>query len=283
MSKASIPPLGLGTFRLGGDTLINSIHTALDLGYRHIDTAQMYDNEETVGAAIDAHAVPRDEIFLTTKIWYDRLKHDDLLQSLQESLNRLRTDRVDLALIHWPSPGDEVPMEEYIGALAEARELGLARHIGVSNFTVAQLEKARGLPGGEYLVTNQVEVHPFLTNRKVIKAIQDAGLTVTAYMPLAVGKVMQDETLGAIADKYNATPAQIVLAWLHHQDIVVIPSSTREAHLKANIDALDIRLDPDDSRASKAWTGASASPTPASRRIGTNKTPPGNAATITLQ
>lgn len=252
MSKATIPALGLGTFRLGGETLMNSIHTALDLGYRHIDTAQMYDNEETVGAAIEAHAVPRDQIFLTTKVWHDRLRHDDLLQSLQESLNRLRTDRVDLALIHWPSPGDEVPMEEYIAALAEAKQQGLAHHVGVSNFTVAQLAKARGLPGGEHLVTNQVEVHPFLTNRKVIRAIQDAGLTVTAYMPLAVGKVMKDDTLKRIADRHGATPAQIALAWLHQQDIVVIPSSTRAEHLKANLDALEIRLEPEEMSAIEA-------------------------------
>ncbi|UWN49900.1 2,5-diketo-D-gluconic acid reductase B [Alcanivorax sp. ALC70] len=122
MAKASIPSLGLGTFRLKGEQLMGSIHKALDLGYRHIDTAQMYDNEETVGAALDAHDVPRDEVFLTTKIWHDRLRHDDLLKSLQESVNRLRVDSVDLALIHWPSPGDEVPMEEYIGALAEAKQ-----------------------------------------------------------------------------------------------------------------------------------------------------------------
>ncbi|HCE41427.1 MAG: 2,5-didehydrogluconate reductase DkgB [Alcanivorax sp.] len=246
MAKASIPSLGLGTFRLKGEQLMGSIHKALDLGYRHIDTAQMYDNEETVGAALDAHDVPRDEVFLTTKIWHDRLRHDDLLKSLQESVNRLRVDSVDLALIHWPSPGDEVPMEEYIGALAEAKQRGLARHVGVSNFTVAQLEKARGLPGGEHLVTNQVEVHPFLTNRKVVEAVKNAGLTVTAYMPLAVGKVMEDDTLKKLAEKYDATPAQLVLAWLHQQDIVVIPSSTKEAHLKANLAALDLRIEDDD-------------------------------------
>ena len=112
MAKATLPALGLGTFRLKGEPLMGSIHKALDLGYRHIDTAQMYENEETVGAALDAHDVPRDEVFLTTKIWHDRLQHDDLLQSLQESVNRLRVDAVDLALIHWPSPNDDVPMDE---------------------------------------------------------------------------------------------------------------------------------------------------------------------------
>lgn len=252
MNKATIPALGLGTFRLKGESLMGSIQKALDLGYRHIDTAQMYDNEETVGAAIDAHAVPREEIFLTTKIWYDRLKHDDLLQSLQESLNRLRTDYVDLALIHWPSPDDQVPMAEYIGALAEAKKQGLARRVGISNFTIAQMQQARELPGGEELVTNQVEVHPFLTNRKVVKAIQDAGLTATAYMPLAVGKVMKDDTLKRIADKHGATPAQVALAWLHQQDIVVIPSSTKEGHLKANLDALQLTLAADDVSAIEA-------------------------------
>lgn len=246
MAKANIPALGLGTFRLKGEELMGSIHTALDLGYRHIDTAQMYDNEETVGAALDAHDVPRDEVFLTTKIWHDRLRHDDLLKSLQQSVNRLRTDAVDLALIHWPSPDDEVPMDEYIGALAEAKASGLARHIGVSNFTVDQLEKALSVPGGEHIVTNQIEVHPFLTNRKVVDAVKRANLTVTAYMPLAVGKVMEDDTLKRLAGKYDVTPAQLVLAWLHQKDIVVIPSSTQEAHLKANKAALDLTLDDDD-------------------------------------
>lgn len=246
MSKEIIPPLGLGTFRLKGEQLMGSIHKALDLGYRHIDTAQMYDNEETVGAAVDAHDLARDELFMTTKIWHDRLKHDDLLQSLQESVNRLRTDYVDLALIHWPSPNDQVPMEEYIGALAEAKQRGLAKHIGISNFTVAQVEKARALPGGQEVITNQVEVHPFLTNRKVVEATRAQGLTVTAYMPLAVGKVMEDETLKKIADKHGANPAQVVLAWLHQDGMVVIPSSTKEAHLRANMEALKLRLDQDD-------------------------------------
>lgn len=243
MSKDIIPPLGLGTFRLNGEPLMGSIHKALDLGYRHIDTAQMYGNEETVGAAVDAHDLPRDELFLTTKIWHDRLHHDDLLASLQESVNRLRTDYVDLALIHWPSPGDAVPMREYIGALAEAKRQGLARHVGISNFTVAQMEQARGLPGGEALVTNQVEVHPFLTNHKVVEAIRRRNMTATAYMPLAVGKVMKDATLKTIADQRGVTPAQVVLAWLHQRGIVVIPSSTKEAHLRENLNALELQLE----------------------------------------
>ncbi len=252
MAKATLPALGLGTFRLKGEPLMGSIHKALDLGYRHIDTAQMYDNEETVGAALDAHDVPREEVFLTTKIWHDRLQHDDLLQSLQESVNRLRVDAVDLALIHWPSPGDDVPMDEYIGALAEAKKQGLARNVGVSNFTVAHLERALSVPGGEELVTNQVEVHPFLTNRKVVEATQNAGLTVTAYMPLAVGKVLEDDTLKKLGEKYHASAAQVVLAWLHQKDIVVIPSSTKEAHLKANLEALDIELEQADMDAIEA-------------------------------
>lgn len=246
MNKGIIPPLGLGTFRLNGEPLMGSIHKALDLGYRHIDTAQMYKNEETVGAAVDAHDLPREEVFLTTKVWHDRLRHDDLLQSLQQSVNRLRTDSVDLALIHWPSPGDEVPMAEYIGALAEAKQQGLAKHIGVSNFTVAQLEKARAVPGGEQLITNQVEIHPFLTNRKVVEAIRQQGMAVTAYMPLAVGKVMDDASLKEIAQRHEASPAQVVLAWLHQQQIVVIPSSTKEAHLNANLKALDLTLSDDE-------------------------------------
>ncbi len=137
-------------------------------------------------------------------------------------------------------------MEEYLGALRDAQREGLTTHIGLSNFTCAQMDKAKEILGDTAIFTNQVEVHPFLTNLKVVDAIQSAGLTATAYMPLAVGKVLEDETLKKLGDKYQASAAQVVLAWLHQKDIVVIPSSTKEAHLKANREALDIKLEPSD-------------------------------------
>lgn len=237
-----LPTIGLGTFRLQGQEVKDAIQSALELGYRHIDTAQFYDNEEAVGEAIRESGIPRNELFITTKVWHDALDGDKPLDSLKTSLKKLGLDYVDLALIHWPSPDDAVPMASYIGKLNEARELGLAKHIGVSNFTIAQIDEALALPAGHHIVTNQVEVHPYLQNKQLIKHCQDKGLQVTGYMPLAVGKVMKDPVLEDIGKAHGVTAAQIALAWVAQQGIVVIPSSTKAAHQKANLSALDIRL-----------------------------------------
>ncbi len=249
MSLNTLPNIGLGTFRLKGDDAREAVKSALSLGYRHIDTAQMYENEAEVGDGITSSGIPRREIFLTTKIWYDRLRASDLIHSLHESLARLKTDHVDLALIHWPSPGDEVPMEEYLGALRDAQREGLTRHIGVSNFTCAQMDRAKAILGDTPMLTNQVEVHPFLANRAVVAHAQKLGITVTGYMPLAVGRVMEDETLQRIARERNVTPAQIALAWAAARGVVPIPSSTRPSHQKANLDALTLTLSDDEIRA----------------------------------
>jgi 2,5-diketo-D-gluconate reductase B len=236
----------MGTFRLKGDDARDAVKSALSLGYRHIDTAQMYENEAEVGDGITASGIPRRDIFLTTKIWHDRLHRSDLINSLQESLAQLKTDHVDLALIHWPSPDDEVPMEEYLNALKEAQKEGLTQHIGISNFTCAQMDQAVEILGKGTLLTNQVEVHPFLANRKVVEHAQALGLTVTGYMPLAVGKVMEDETLERIGRKYNVSPAQVAIAWVASRGIVPIPSSTRPQHQKANLEAMELRLSDED-------------------------------------
>ncbi|MCK7549396.1 2,5-didehydrogluconate reductase DkgB [Marinobacter koreensis] len=249
MSFTTLPKIGMGTFRLKGNDARDAVKSALSLGYRHIDTAQMYDNEAAVGDGITSSGIPRREIFLTTKIWHDKLHASDLINSLQGSLDRLKTDHVDLALIHWPSPGDEVPMEEYLGALKDAQREGLAEHIGISNFTCAQMDEAKRILGDASIFTNQVEVHPFLANRKVVDHARKLGITVTGYMPLAVGKVMEDETLQRIAENHNATPAQIAIAWVASRGIVPIPSSTRPAHQKANLDALEIELSGEDIKA----------------------------------
>ena len=241
-----LPRMGLGTFRLEGKAAFDSVTSALKLGYRLIDTAQMYDNEGDVGEAIRESGILRNEIFLTTKVWWDRLRHDDLIASLEESNRKLGVDQVDLALIHWPSPNDEVPIAEYIGALNEARGRGLATRIGVSNFTIKQVDEALAVPGGDQIVTNQIEVHPFLANRKVVEHCQSQGLQVTGYMPLAVGKVMNEPVLNQIAADHDATPAQIALAWVASRDIVVIPSSTRPSHQESNLKALGIQLSPEE-------------------------------------
>ncbi|WP_150912716.1 2,5-didehydrogluconate reductase DkgB [Marinobacter halotolerans] len=246
MTESALPRIGMGTFRLKGNEARDAVKSALSLGYRHIDTAQMYENESEVGDGITSSGIPRREVFLTTKIWHDQLAKHDLINSLQESLRRLKTDHVDLTLIHWPSPDDEVPMEEYLGALRDAQREGLTTHIGISNFTCTQMDQAISILGENAIMTNQVEVHPFLANRKVVDHAQKLGITVTGYMPLAVGKVMEDQTLIQIAEARNLTPAQVALAWVASRGIVVIPSSTRPSHQKANLDALDVELTPEE-------------------------------------
>ncbi len=242
MTDSVIPGIGMGTFRLKGNDARDAVKSALSLGYRHIDTAQMYDNESEVGDGITSSGIPRREIFLTTKVWHDQLEKNDLINSLHDSLERLKTDHVDLTLIHWPSPDDKVPMEEYLGALRDAQREGLTTHIGVSNFTCAQMDQAVDILGEGVILTNQIEVHPFLANRKVVEHAQKLGITVTGYMPLAVGKVMEDETLIGIAEARNLTPAQVALAWVASRGVVVIPSSTRATHQKANLDAMKVEL-----------------------------------------
>lgn len=249
MSFSALPKIGMGTFRLKGNDARDAVKSALSLGYRHIDTAQMYGNEAEVGDGITSSGIPRREIFVTTKIWHDQLHASDLINSLHDSLARLKTDHVDLALIHWPSPDDKVPMKEYLGALRDAQREGLAEHIGISNFTCTQMDQAKEILGDNAILTNQVEVHPFLANRKVVEHAQKLGITVTGYMPLAVGKVLEDETLQRIARERNASPAQITIAWIASRGVVPIPSSTRPAHQKANLDALDIQLNEDEIRA----------------------------------
>ncbi len=238
----SIPAFGLGTFRLKGQQVIDSVTMGLELGYRHIDTAQIYENEAEVGQAIAESPVPREELFVTTKIWTSNLGADRLLPSLEESLNKLRLERVDLTLVHWPSPNDELAVADYLARMMEAKARGLTRAIGISNFTVAHMQQAIDAIGAENIATNQVEVHPFLQNRKVIDFARQHGIHITAYMPLAYGKVMQDDTLKRIGQAHNASPAQVTLAWLLQHGFAVIPSSTKRENLAANLAVQQLRL-----------------------------------------
>lgn len=242
----NIPRIGLGTFRLQGQQVIDSVLTGLDVGYRHIDTAQIYGNEADIGQALAQSPIARSDLFLTTKIWTENLLADKLVASLKDSLVKLRAERVDLTLIHWPSPQDAVPVAEYMAALHEARRQGLTRQIGVSNFTIAHMEQAIAAIGAENIANNQVEIHPFLQNRKLAQYAKTKGIALTAYMPLAYGKVMQDPVMQRIAAKHGASPAQVALAWLLRQDYMVIPSSTRRANLESNLAAQSLSLDEDD-------------------------------------
>lgn len=242
----TIPAIGLGTYRLKDQVLTDSVHNALELGYRAFDTAQIYENEADLGAAIASGAVPREQLFLTTKIWISKFHHDDLLASLRESLRKLRTDHVDLTLIHWPSPNDEVPMAEFLGALREAKALGLTKAIGVSNFTIDLTRQAIAVLGADAIATNQIEVHPYLQNRALIAYLREQGIHVTAFMSLAYGAVLKDPVIQAIADKHQASTAQVALAWALQQGYAVIPSSTKRENLAGNLQAAQLRLDAED-------------------------------------
>jgi 2,5-diketo-D-gluconate reductase B len=242
-----VAALGLGTWDLRGAVCTRMVRFALDLGYRHIDTAQMYENEAEVGAGIKESRVARDDIFLTTKTLPDLLAHDDLKRSTEESLARLGTDYVDLLLIHWPN--DAIPMAESFAALAELRAEGKVRHIGVSNFTLAHMKEAVEKHGAP-IVCNQVEYHPYLSQKTVLGYLREKGLMLTAYTPIAKGDVMRDPVLVDIAAKYGKTPAQITLGWLVGQEgVSAIPATTREAHCQANFEVFDFELTPDDDSA----------------------------------
>lgn len=239
----TVPAFGLGTFRLKGQTVIDSVRDALSLGYRAIDTAQIYGNEAEIGQAIAESGVPREQLYLTTKIWIANFRHDDLLASLRGSLRKLRTDRVDLTLIHWPSPNGEVPMAEYLGALAQAKAEGLTGEIGVSNFTIDLTRQAIAQLGADAIATNQVEISPYLQNRKLVDYLRGNGIHATSYMTLAYGEVLKDPVIGEIAQRHGATPAQVALAWALRLGYSVIPSSTRRANLESNLGALTLQLD----------------------------------------
>lgn len=242
----NLPSFGVGTFRLTGQTVIDSVRNALDVGYRAIDTAQIYGNEAEVGQAIAGSGVARDELFLTTKIWTDNYARGRLIPSLRESLDKLRTDRVDLTLIHWPAPSNGVELAEYMAALAEAKALGLTRAIGISNFNIELTRQAIEVVGKGEIVTNQIELSPYLQNRRLATFLKEQGITVTSYMTLAYGKVLKDPVLARIADKHQATVAQVALAWALQLGYAVIPSSTRRENLASNLLARDLPLDAED-------------------------------------
>lgn len=242
MSEATLKNPGLGTYRLKEDVAFQAVTTALELGYRTVDTAQMYENEAAVGKAIAESPVSRDEVFLTTKVWVDQLSKAHFRASVEQSLARLNMSSVDLLLVHWPAPEGDVPMEEYLGELKAAQDAGLTRHIGVSNFTTAQIDQALEILGPGSLLTNQIEVHPYLHNRRLVDHCQKRDILVTGYMPLAVGRVSDDPVLTAIAENKGASPAQVALAWIRQRGIITIPSSTKRKHLQSNLSAMDLEL-----------------------------------------
>jgi diketogulonate reductase-like aldo/keto reductase len=236
---ARIPLLGLGTWELRGRVCARVVEQALRLGYRHLDTAEMYDNEHEVGEGLHASGVRRNDVFVTTKIWPAHFAPRELERAARECLVRLRLSEVDLLLLHWPNP--QIPLAETIGALGKAKRDGLARHIGISNFSVGLIEEALRVTT-EPLVCDQVECHPFLDQSKVIAACRRHGMAVVAYSPIAQGNARNDEVLRRVGHAHGKTAAQVSLRFLVQQDIVVIPRTSKLERLSENSAIFDFVL-----------------------------------------
>jgi 2,5-diketo-D-gluconate reductase B len=240
-----IPKLGLGTWQnTDGDECANSVAYALDLGYEHVDTAQAYGNEEDVGEGIANSEVDREDFFLATKVWIDNLEHDDVLETTQKSLDKLGTEYVDLLYIHWPAR--EYDPEETLAAFDKLYDEGKIKHVGVSNFEPEHLEEAKELLDAP-IYANQVEMHPLLQQDELVEYAQENDITLVAYSPLARGEVFDVPELTEIADKHDASEAQVSLAWLMQKDnVVAIPKATGEDHIEDNYGALTLELDDED-------------------------------------
>ena len=236
---ATIPALGYGTFRLPGPDTLRMVPQVLKLGFRHIDTAQIYGNEAEVGEGIERSGVRRADIFLTTKVWVDKYGHDALVASVDESLRKLRTDYVDLLLLHWPAGH---PLPEPVAALNEVVRSGKVRHIGVSNFNTAQMAEAIALSDAP-LVTNQIEYHPYIDQSVVIRAARTAGLSITAYYAMADGRVFDEPVLKEIAAARGKSVAQVVLRWVIQQDgLVALSKTATETRAAENFAIFDFEL-----------------------------------------
>jgi len=240
---ATIPILGLGTWDVRGKTCERIVEQALRLGYRHVDTAQAYDNEREVGEGVRASGLPRDQVFVTTKVWWTHFSSGELEHSVAESLAKLKLGYVDLLLLHWPNTS--VPLAETMSALSKVKREGLTRHIGISNFTVAMIEEAAAV-AAEPIVTNQIELHPYLDQTKVIEACKARGISVTAYSPIARGRIKGDAVLERIARAHGKTPAQICLRFLVQRGIIVIPRTSKVERLTENFEIFDFQLDDDE-------------------------------------
>jgi diketogulonate reductase-like aldo/keto reductase len=240
---AHIPLAGLGTWDLRGRTCARIVEQALRLGYRHIDTAEMYDNEKEVGEALRASGIKRSDVFVTTKIWPSHFAPRELERAARDCLVRLRLGEVDLLLLHWPNP--RVPLAETLGALCKVKRDGLTRHIGVSNFTVALIEEA-WQHTSEPLVCNQIECHPFLDQSKVIAASRQRGMAIMAYSPIARGSAKNDRLLARIGAAHRKTAAQVCLRYLVQQDIAVIPRTSKIERLSENANLFDFQLSADE-------------------------------------
>ncbi len=235
----SVPALGFGTWELTGDTCRKAVETALDIGYRHIDTARMYKNEEEVGQALQGSGIARDDLFVTSKVWHEDLDPDALQAECEVSLENLGLEYLDLYLIHWPNP--DIPLEESLGALQQLRDDGNIREFGVSNFPSSLMKEALDI--NENVFCNQVEYHVFLGQDEVRKVGREADMLITAYCPLAQGDVMANNVLEQIGNLHGKSPAQVALRWLLQQNqVAAIPRSKNPEHIRANFETLDFEL-----------------------------------------
>ncbi len=245
-NQFGMPLLGLGTFGRTGTAGMKAILAALEIGYRHIDTAQTYDTEGECGEAFRRSGLNRQEVFFTTKISTEHFGDGQLVPSLRASLDRLGLDQVDLTLLHWPSPHGQVPLPVYVEQIRQAQELGLTRMIGVSNFTRALLDEAQELLGETQIVNNQFEIHPYLQNELLVRHCLDRGISVTCYLPIAQGRLAGDLTLEKIANSKGCTIEQVALAYALARGLGVIPASGNPERLKINFDAQNIVLNEDE-------------------------------------
>lgn len=243
MPSLDMPLIGYGTFPLKDEEAKSCTLSALDLGYRHLDTAQMYRNEAEVGQAIQASSLPRDDIFITTKVHPDNYDEASFGPSVRQSLNVLGVEAVDLLLLHWPHPSLE--MSAVLKRLVDTLEAGQARSIGVSNFGPEDLARAQDLTGGR-ISCNQIELHPFVDQRPTIEAATDLRIQLVAYCPVARGKVLDDPTLNAIGKGHDKTAAQIAIAWLVQQGIAAIPMSRNRERAQANLASREVTLSDED-------------------------------------
>ncbi len=236
---ARIPAIGLGTMTLKDEVCVEAVRTALQIGYRHLDTATAYGNEREVGEGLRASAIPREQVFVTTKVRHLDLKPGDFERAVDNSLKLLGLSSVDLLLIHWPSP--ELPLSAYIPALCKAKRAGQTKHIGVANFTLQLLDEALRI-ADEPLVNNQIEAHPMLDQSRIIAACKRHGLSITAYCPIGRGKVPGMEVLDRIGAAYGKSGAQVSLRWLVQQGLIPIPRTASPDKLKQNLSVFDFTL-----------------------------------------
>ncbi len=243
LHNIAMPALGFGTWKLTGKSCIDSVKLAIETGYAHVDTAQIYENETEVGEGI-RQTGKRDRIFLTTKVWRDHFAAGTVAQSVDESLRKLKTDYVDLLLVHWPFP--ETPVAQMVESILKVQESGKTRLIGVSNFTVAQMEEALKVSGGKVCL-NQVEYHPYLSQKPVLEFARKNNMAVTAYSPIARGDAIKDRVLQEIGSKYGKNAGQVALRWLMQQDnVAAIPKSATPENIKSNIKIFDFELSAED-------------------------------------